>query len=107
MTRSDRPLARRAVIKGAGLGLGAGLVAQLSSTATAQEAKPAGGALWSNEYWAQKGDVKLSLYRKRVDAPKVGEAPRPVLFMVHGSSISSRPTFDLTVPGKGEYSMMN
>jgi alpha-beta hydrolase superfamily lysophospholipase len=30
-----------------------------------------------------------------------------VLFLVHGSSISSRPSFDLTVPGRGEYSLMN
>jgi hypothetical protein len=26
---------------------------------------------------------------------------------VHGSSISGRPTFDLSVPGHGEYSLMN
>jgi alpha-beta hydrolase superfamily lysophospholipase len=30
-----------------------------------------------------------------------------VLFLVHGSSVSSRPSFDLTVPGAGEYSLMN
>jgi len=30
-----------------------------------------------------------------------------VLFLVHGSSNSARPSFDLTVPGKGEYSLMN
>jgi alpha-beta hydrolase superfamily lysophospholipase len=28
-------------------------------------------------------------------------------FLVHGSSISARPSFDLTVPGAGEYSLMN
>lgn len=27
-------------------------------------------------------------------------AQTPVLFLVHGSSISSRPSFDLTVPGR-------
>jgi pimeloyl-ACP methyl ester carboxylesterase len=63
--------------------------------------------LWSGEYWAKKGDVSLYLYRKRFGAPTPGEAARPVLFLVHGSSISSRPTFDLTVPGRGEYSLMN
>jgi len=47
------------------------------------------------------------MYRKRMGAPKAGEAPLPVLFLVHGSSISSRPSFDLTVPGHGEYSVMN
>jgi alpha-beta hydrolase superfamily lysophospholipase len=49
--------------------------------------------------------VKLYLYRKRV-APNAGET-QPVLFLVHGSSNSSRSSYDLTVPGKGEYSMMN
>jgi hypothetical protein len=31
----------------------------------------------------------------------------PVLFLIHGSSISWRPSFALTPPGRGEYSMMN
>jgi pimeloyl-ACP methyl ester carboxylesterase len=39
--------------------------------------------------------------------PRTGEAPRPVLFLVHGSSNSTRSSYDLVVPGKGEYSMMN
>ena len=30
-----------------------------------------------------------------------------MLFLVHGSSISSRPSFDLTVPGRDEYWLMN
>jgi hypothetical protein len=25
--------------------------------------------MWSQEYWAHKGDVKLYMYRKRVGAP--------------------------------------
>ena len=25
--------------------------------------------VWSNEYWAQKGDVKLYMFRKRATAP--------------------------------------
>ena len=63
--------------------------------------------VWSGEYWAQKGGVKLNLWRKRSGAPAVGEAPRPVVFLVHGSSNSARSSYDLTVPGKGEYSLMN
>ena len=31
----------------------------------------------------------------------------PVVFLVHGSSNSARSSYDLTVPGKGEYSLMN
>ena len=59
----------------------------------------------SSEHWAKKGGVKLWLYRKR-GAPKSGET-QPVLFLVHGSSNSARTSYDLTVPGKGEYSAMN
>lgn len=64
-------------------------------------------ATWSREYWAQKGDVRLYLFRKRRAAPKPGEALLPILFLVHGSSLSGRSTFDLNVPGKGDYSIMN
>jgi alpha-beta hydrolase superfamily lysophospholipase len=62
---------------------------------------------WSNEYWAQKGSVKLYMFRKRSSAPKVNEKPLPVLLLIHGSSNSSRSSFDLATPGKGEYSVMN
>src|SRR5437764_15380940 len=62
---------------------------------------------WTKEYWAQKGDVRLYLFRKRRNAPKSGETPLPVLFLVHGSSLSGRSTFDLEAPGIGDYSMMN
>ncbi|HWY47334.1 MAG TPA: hypothetical protein VNX70_08115 [Bryobacteraceae bacterium] len=55
----------------------------------------------------KKGKVSLYLFRKRLDSPRGGQAPLPVLFLVHGSSISSRPSFDLTVPGRDEYSLMN
>jgi alpha-beta hydrolase superfamily lysophospholipase len=52
--------------------------------------------------------VKLNLWRKRVGTPKAGEKPLPVLFLVHGSSNSTRSSYDLEMPaGKGEYSLMN
>jgi pimeloyl-ACP methyl ester carboxylesterase len=108
MKHLDRPLARRSLIKGAGLGLGAGVVGALAA-ATAPGAVAAtaeGGEIWSSEYWAKKGDIPLWMYRKRVGAPKAGEPSRPVLFFVHGSSVTSR-SFDLNVPGHGEYSVMN
>jgi pimeloyl-ACP methyl ester carboxylesterase len=41
-----------------------------------------------------------------VGAPAAGEKARPVLFMVHGSSNSSRTSYDLQVPGQ-QYSMMD
>lgn len=54
-----------------------------------------------------KGTVELAVYRKRATAPQSGEPALPVLLLVHGSSNSALPTYDLTVPGAGEYSLMN
>src|SRR5882672_3525288 len=59
-----------------------------------------------SDYTVQKGEVSLAVYRKRL-APAPGEPARPVLFLVHGSSNSALSSFDLTVPGAGEYSMMH
>jgi alpha-beta hydrolase superfamily lysophospholipase len=111
MAQGDRSVARRAALQGAGLGIAAGLVARVvpasaaMPTAASHPAK-AKGEIWSGEYTAKKGEVALQLYRKRVGAPKPGAAPLPVLFLVHCSSVSARPSFDLTVPGHGEYSVM-
>ena len=59
-----------------------------------------------SDYTVHKGEVALAVYRKRLPST-AGEAPRPVLFLVHGSSNSALSSFDLTVPGAGEYSTMN
>jgi len=105
---------RRNFLLGAAPAIAGGLA--LSSVAAEAFAQPTGsqteksGAasekIWSKEYWAQKGDVKLYMFRKRVSAPQAGKPALPVLFLVHGSSISST-SFDLTVPGRGEYSLMD
>ncbi len=105
---------RRRLLGGLAVATGAAAVWS-AAAAQADEPKkePKHGApadaqkFWTAEYWAKKGDVSLYMYRKRIGAPKPGEAPKPVLFLSHGSSVSSRPTFDLTVPGAGEYSLMN
>ncbi len=103
---NEHHIGRRTLLASASLGLGAGLVSGLAPDEAAA-AEAAGGGIWSSEYWAHKGEVKLNLWRKRVGAPKPAEPPLPVLFMVHGSSNSARSSYDLSVPGKGEYSMMN
>ncbi|HME22425.1 MAG TPA: alpha/beta fold hydrolase [Acetobacteraceae bacterium] len=63
-------------------------------------------AIVLTEYWAAKqrdgAEIRLAMYRKRI-----GNAARPVLFLVHGSSTSARSSFDLTVPGHDDYSMMD
>ena len=48
------------------------------------------------EHWTHKGDVRLFLWEKYAGSP---EGKKAVLF-VHGSSMASQPTFDLTVPGR-------
>ena len=71
-----------------------------SSPAAAQD-----GKIEAQEHWAKKGNVDLYLYRKR----SVGDATgtKPVLFLVHGSTFSCRGTYDLQVPGRQGYSMMD
>ena len=100
-----RGVSRRGLLLSAGLGLGTVTVDGARKPLLAQADRPTADQLWSAGYVARKGDVSLALYRKRIGPPQAGE--RPVLFLVHGSSVSARPSFDLTVPGRGEYSLMN
>jgi pimeloyl-ACP methyl ester carboxylesterase len=114
MPLSNRHSSRRNFLLRAAPGIAGGLA--LCSSAAEAFAEPGSGQMeksgaanekiWSKEYWAQKGDVKLYMYRKRAGAPQAGKQALPVLFLVHGSSTSSAG-FDLTVPGHGEYSMMD
>src|SRR5580700_5444729 len=97
MNKSRQIISRRSMVAGTLLAPAAALAAKSGAPAK----------VWSNEYWAQKGDVKLYMFRKRATAPKAGEKPLPVLMLVHGSSNSARSSFDLATPGKGEYSVMN
>src|SRR6185503_13633661 len=61
-------VSRRNVIAGALLAPAAAL------GQSSKSAKP-----WAQEYWAQKGPVKLYMFRKRATPPKAGEKPLPVL----------------------------
>lgn len=60
-----------------------------------------------SEFRVDKGGVPLAVYRKRLGEPQPGKPAGPVLFLVHGSSNSALSSFDLSVPGAGEYSTMN
>jgi alpha-beta hydrolase superfamily lysophospholipase len=89
----------------AGIGIGVGLLQP--AAALAQDAAAGAPEIWSGEYTAKKGEVSLAVYRKRAGEPKPGETPLRVLLLVHGSSISAQPSFDLAVPGHDDYSVMN
>ena len=106
MTMPNGSMPRRTLLQSAGAGLGASVLAGLNGPASGQPA-PAEGKIWSKDYWASKRGVRLNLWRKHVGAPRSGEPAKPVVFLVHGSSNSARSSYDLTVPGKGEYSLMN
>ena len=60
------------------------------------------GKVISNEYWVDKGEGKLFVFRKRQE-----RAPGRVLFLIHGSSLSSLPSYDLHIPGHDDYSVMD
>ncbi len=89
-------LSRRALLAS---GSAAILTRQLNAASTPK--------IWSAEYTVHKGGVALAMYRKRATPPAATHAPLPVLFLVHGSSLSARTSYDLTVPRGEDYSMMN
>jgi len=60
-------------------------------------------AVTGNEHWTRKGDVRLFLWEKYVGTPE----GKPAVLFVHGSSMASQPTFDLTVPGRPDSSVMD
>ena len=102
--RASACVDRRGLFRASGL-LAAGAVAGLP----AAPASAAGnGVIKAEEFWTDKGtdngDVKLYIYRKRLVDD--GNEAKPVLFLVHGSTPSSRGSFDLQVPGR-EYSLMD
>ncbi|HZZ91812.1 MAG TPA: alpha/beta fold hydrolase [Usitatibacter sp.] len=86
------------------LAAGATLAAVPARASNEGAAAPApSGRVVATEYWADKNGVKLWVYRKRLEATSA--APR--LFLVHGSSYSGKTMFDLQVPGRDDYSMMD
>ena len=94
------PLRRREFFQATTMALAAATIGGFSSQASAQ-----GGKIEAQEHWAKKGSVDLYIYRKRLVGD--GNAAKPVLFLVHGSTFSCRGSYDLQVPGRPNYSMMD
>jgi pimeloyl-ACP methyl ester carboxylesterase len=67
-------------------------------------AAPAHGAISGKEHWTRKGGVKLFLWQK---PPVAGTQRCGTVLFVHGSSMASQPTFDLSVPGRPDSSVMD
>ena len=70
----------------------------------ANAAQSPAGKVVAEEYWTNKGSVKLWVYRKQLED---GAKDKPLLFLVHGSSYSGKTMFDLTVPNRSDYSFMD
>ena len=102
MPNSSAAVTRRTLIAAAA-GASAAFAPGVATLAQSSVADP----VLSTSFTAARGSVQLAVYRKRLGAAKPGEPKRPVLLLAHGSSVSALPTFDLSVPGAGEYSVMN
>ena len=55
------------------------------------------------EHWTNKGKVRLFLWEKYVERSE----QKPAVLFVHGSSMASQPTFDLSVEGRADSSVMD
>ena len=80
-----------------------GLAAAPALALGAEEPPAASARIVADEFWADKGGVRLWVYRKRIE----GARPAKRLFCVHGSSYSGKTMYDLQVPGRDDYSMMD
>ncbi|HEX6795536.1 MAG TPA: alpha/beta hydrolase [Casimicrobiaceae bacterium] len=67
------------------------------------EAVSAATAVQGIAHYAHKSDVRLFLWEKFVGEP----TGKPAVLFVHGSSMASQPTFDLSVPGRPDSSVMD
>ena len=79
--------------------------------ARAQGAQAKLAEVTGTQHWTAKrtdaGDVKLSLWRKRLRDPAAGGPRRGTILFVHGSSVPSTPVFDLQIPGRPDASTMD
>lgn len=55
------------------------------------------------EHWVEHAGLKLYVWEKYVDSP----AGKPIIVLAHGSGTAGRESFDLQVPGKPSYSLMD
>jgi pimeloyl-ACP methyl ester carboxylesterase len=67
-----------------------------TAVAAAQTAKSA-------EHWVNNGPIRLYVWEKYVETPK----DRPIIVLAHGSATAGKESFDLQVPGKPTYSLMD
>lgn len=55
------------------------------------------------EHWVEHDEIEIYVWEKYVDDPN----DKPVVVLAHGSATAGRESFDLQVPGKPSYSLMD
>jgi len=55
------------------------------------------------EHWVNNGPIKLYVWEKYVETSK----DKPIIVLAHGSATAGKESFDLQVPGKPTYSLMD
>ncbi len=55
------------------------------------------------EHWVNNGPIRIYVWEKFVDSAK----NKPVIVLCHGSATAGKESFDLQVPGKPTYSLMD
>ena len=80
------------------LALGIAFSAVTCSVASAGTEKITGA-----EHWVETGGVKIYIWEKYADTPK----NKKIVMLAHGSATAGRESFDLQVPGKPSYSLMD
>src|SRR5215475_6322574 len=55
------------------------------------------------EHWVEHAGLKLYVWEQSLGNP----AGKPVVVLAHGSTTAGRESFDLQVPGKSSYSLMD
>jgi pimeloyl-ACP methyl ester carboxylesterase len=108
MDNSSHDSGRRSLLKSfgaAGAGTAVAMFLPVSeANASLNAASLADVSVIAEEYWTQKNGVKLWVYRKHLASPGTSNK---VLFLVHGSSYSAKTMYDLQVPSRINYSMMD
>ena len=70
---------------------------------SSKEPSVTGTQHWTTKKLPGGGEVRLFLWEKCVGSPE----GKPAVLFVHGSSMASQPTFDLTVPERPDSSVMD
>ena len=82
----------------ASLGLSIFVVAVAAQAGAAQQT-----AVDSKEHWVEKDGIKIYLWEKYSGAP----AGKSIVVLAHGSATAGKESFDLQVPSKESYSLMD